>query len=181
MNFRFQVTLSQKDYIDFNAFIHTRSPRGKRQTLFFRIVIAAVVLIYALIFLIHGNFSPDSFLGIIPMLIALALLQIFLGRILLLINRISVPATLKSEKNLYSPVSVLEFYDDRFVEITDDGKTELYYSAVESVSVVDGKMICFHSNPLIAYLLPISCFESKERYDEFLGFIRTKCSEVREY
>ena len=81
----------------------------------------------------------------------------------------------------YSPESIMEFYEDRLVETTSDNKTELKYSAVERISIVDHKMIYIHVNNVMSYILPISSFESREQYDRFLGFIRTKCANIDIY
>lgn len=81
----------------------------------------------------------------------------------------------------YSPESIMEFYEDRLVETTSDNKTELKYSAVERISIVDHKVIYIHVNIIMSYLMPISCFESKEQYDSFLEFMRTKCANIDIY
>ena len=81
----------------------------------------------------------------------------------------------------YSPESVLEFYDDCFVETMPDGKIEQKYSAIERVSIVDNKMIYIHVSNVMGYMLPMACFESIEQYAKFFDFIRTKCANIDVY
>ena len=81
----------------------------------------------------------------------------------------------------YSPSSVIEFYEDSFVETTPDNKTEQRYASIERISIVDNKMIYIHVNNIMAYILPLSCFETKEQYDEFFEFIKTKCFNIDIY
>ena len=81
----------------------------------------------------------------------------------------------------YSPVSEMEFYDESFIEITPDNKSEQKYSAVERVSVIADKVIYIHTNNVMSYILPLCCFESKEQYKDFLDFITTKCSNIDTY
>ena len=81
----------------------------------------------------------------------------------------------------YSPVSEIEFYDESFVEITPDNKTEQKYSAIERVSVVTDKVVYIHVNNVMSYILPLTCFESKEQYDTFLDFVRSKCANIDVY
>ena len=81
----------------------------------------------------------------------------------------------------YSPVSEIEFYDESFVEITPDNKTEQKYSAIERVSVVTDKVVYIHVNNVMSYILPLSCFESKEQYNNFLYFVRSKCANIDVY
>ena len=81
----------------------------------------------------------------------------------------------------YSPVSEIEFYDESFVEITPDNKTEQKYSAIERVSVITDKVVYIHVNNVMSYILPLSCFESKEQYNNFLDFVRSKCANIDVY
>ena len=76
----------------------------------------------------------------------------------------------------YSPESFIEFFEEGFSETTPDNKTEHKYTAIERVSLVDNKMIYIHVNNIMAYMLPLSCFETKEQFDEFIEFLESKCS-----
>ena len=55
------------------------------------------------------------------------------------------------------------------------------YALVEQISIVDNKIIYFHINNLMAYLLPMASFENREQYKEFITFIKTKCNNVVVY
>ena len=81
----------------------------------------------------------------------------------------------------YSPSAVIEFYEDKIVETTPDNKSEYKYSGVERISLVDNKVIYIHLNNIMAYILPVSCFENMEQYNAFLGFITTKCANFDKY
>ena len=81
----------------------------------------------------------------------------------------------------YYPVSEMEFYDESFMEITPDNKTEQKYSAIERVSVITDKVVYIHVNNVMSYILPLSCFESKEQYNNFLDFVRSKCTNIDVY
>ena len=72
----------------------------------------------------------------------------------------------------YSPSSVIDFYEDRFIETTAENKTEQLYSSVERISVIENRII---------YLIPVASFESTSQYDEFLDFMKTKCSTIHIY
>ena len=81
----------------------------------------------------------------------------------------------------YSPASEIEFYDESFVEITPDNKTEQKYSAIERVSVITDNVVYIHVNNVMSYILPLSCFESREQYNNFLDFVRSKCTNIDVY
>ena len=73
------------------------------------------------------------------------------------------------------------YYEDVFIETTPDNRTEQKYSAIERISVVDNKVVYIHVNNIMSYILPFSCFESNEQYNEFFKFIKTKCSNIDIY
>ena len=81
----------------------------------------------------------------------------------------------------YSPVSKITFYEDRFEEITETNKTEQIYSSIERVSVVDKKYIYIHVNSIMAYIVPFSCIESREQYDELMSLLGEACHKIDIY
>jgi len=181
MNFRFNVNVDDQDYLDYNTFWMLRSPYGKKQIISFRITITVLFTIFIFISLFSGKFTVDSFLGIIPMLIVLFLAQIFLTKFFAWSLKGQIKTLKKSGKMGYSPSSIIEFSEDSFIETTSYNKTEHTYSAIERVSIVDNKMIYIHINNVMSYMLPLSCFESKDEYDKFFHFIKTKCANIDIY
>ena len=87
----------------------------------------------------------------------------------------------KQGKLPFEPNTVMEFYDDYFIDLTPDSKTEVKYSAIDRVSVINDKYIYLHLDSARAHLLTSFCFESKEQYDSFVDFIKTKCKNVDVY
>ena len=154
---------------------------AKKQIKTFRIIIAVLFAIYISISLFSGGFSLESIFGVIPMVIVLSLTQIFLTRFFSWSLKGHIKTLKKSGKMGYSPESVIEFYEESFVETTPENKTEHKYSAIERISVVDNKMIYIHVNNVMSYMLPLSSFESKEQYDSFFDFIKTKCANIDIY
>ena len=181
MNFRFNVTITDQDYLDYNTFWMLRSPYGKKQMKIFRIVITVFWVIASLVTLFMDGFSIVSVFGLIPLVIVFFLIQILFPIFFSWALKLQIKILKKSGKMGYSPESMIEFYEDYLVEATSDNKTELKYSAVERISIVDHKMIYIHVNNVMSYILPISCFESREQYDSFLEFIKTKCANIDIY
>lgn len=181
MNYQFNVTMTDQDYLDYNTFWMLRSPYGKKQMKSFRIAITVFFVIASLVFLIIDGLSIVFVFGLIPLVIVFFLIQILFPIFFSWALRWQIKSLKKSGKMGYSPESTIEFYEDRLVETAPDNKTELKYSAVERISVVDHKMIYIHVNNIMSYILPISCFESVEQYDSFLEFIRTKCANIDIY
>ena len=181
MHFKFNISLNDKDYLDYNTFWTIKSPYGKKQMLTFRILIAIIYTFVSFLFLFVGGFSVDAWIGIIPYIILLILFEALLKPFFSWLLKGQIKSLKSKGKMGYSPVAEMEFYDESFIEITPDNKTEQKYSAVERVSVVADKVIYIHVNNVMSYILPLSCFDSKEHYNDFLDFMRTKCTNIDVY
>ena len=179
--FKFNVNLTDNDYLEYNKFWNFRSHYGKHQLITMRIVLAVVIGIFMIAVLIMNGFSTDGFIGIIPLAILLALMEIFLKRYVTYTLKAQLNSLKKKGKVAYSPVSTLEFYDDYLVEITESNKTEQKYSSIERVSVVRGRAVYLHVNSLMAYILPISAFDNKEQFDSFIEFFNSKIKSMDYY
>ena len=181
MKFQFNITTNDQDYLDYHKFWMLRSYYGKKQMITFRIAFTVIICVYILIYLYGGSFTFNSFIEIIPMAILLILFELFLSPLFVLFLKGHLKGLKKKGKMGYSPSSVIEFYEDFFIETTPDNKTEQKYSTIERISIVDNKVIYIHVNNIMSYILPLSCFETKEKYNEFFKFIKTKCLNIDIY
>lgn len=77
MNYRFNVTITDQDYLDYNTFWMLRSPYGKKQMKSFRIVITVFWVIASLVTLFMDGFSIVSVFGLIPFVIVFFLFKSF--------------------------------------------------------------------------------------------------------
>ena len=181
MHFKFHINLNDNDYLNYNTFWIIKSPYGRKQMLSFRIKIAILFAVISFLSLFRRGFSANGWIGIIPYAIVFVLFELLMNPLL----RWTLKRTIKSLKAKgkmgYSPVSEMEFYDESFVEITPDNRTEQKYSAIERVSVITDKVVYIHVNNVMSYILPLSCFESKEQYNNFLDFVRSKCANIDVY
>ena len=181
MNFQFNIKINDQDYLDYNIFWMLRSHYGKKQIKSFRSIITVICVLAVLISLLSGGFSLDSALGCIPVLIIWILIQIFFTKFFVWALKSQIKTLRKSGKMGYSPEAVMEFNEENFIETTPENKTEQKYLAIERISIVENKTVYIHTNNVMAYIIPISCFESKEQYDEFIAFLKTKCKNIDVY
>jgi hypothetical protein len=181
MRFNFYINLNDKDYFDYNIFWIIKSPYGKKQMLKFRILIAILFASVSFLSLFGGGFSAEAWIGVIPYAVLLVLFELLLNPFFIWILKSNLKSLKSKGKMGYSPVSEMEFYDESFIEITSDNKSEQKYSAVERVSVITDKVIYIHVNNVMSYILPLSCFESREQYNDFIDFVRTKCTNIDLY
>ena len=120
MEYRFNVTINEKDYLDYNKFWQFRSPYGKKQIRNIRIYILILFVLYALYHFFKTGFSADGVLSVLPMLLLALFFQIFLKGFFSLVLNLHVKSLKKRGKPGYSPESVMEFFENGFREITPE-------------------------------------------------------------
>ena len=175
MKFKFNVNITQEDYIEFNKIVMTETPAGKKSSKISSLIFIAVCVILVLLTLVNSKFSGVGFIVTGILIIAFLLVYLTLNKA---INNLAIKATVKSLTKIkgklpYSENSVLEFYDDVFVEITDDNKSEMKYSAIENV-FVNEKLVVLFINSMQAYIVPTRSFESIEQKNSFIEFLNER-------
>ncbi len=175
MKFKFNVNITQEDYIELNRIVMTETPAGKKSSKISNLVFIAVCVILVLFTLVTSKFSGEGFIVTGVLIIAFLLVHLTLNKA---INNLAIKATAKSLTKIkgklpYSEHSVLEFYDDIFVEITDDNKSEMKYSAIENVFVNENLVVLF-INSMQAYIVPTRSFESNEQKNSLVAFLNGK-------
>ena len=181
MLYQFDVTLSDKDYLDYNIFWMIKSPYGRKQMLKFRLLIVTIFVVLALISLVSGDFAPQAFLTLIPYAIMLLLVQLLFNSIFILTLKAQMKALKKQGKMGYTPTATIAFFEDKFVESAATNTTEQAYTAIERISVMENRAIYIHVNNVMSYILPFSCFASDEEREALLAFLKTKCGTVDLY
>lgn len=182
MRFQFGVNLSDEDYLAYNQFVMLKSYYGKKQLLRYRIVLAVISCVPLLISLLGYDGSvSEKIIGMIPALILAVGIQLLLPSAFSFSIKRVLKLQKKTGKSGYSAAAQLEFYNDTFSETTDQGKTERPYSALERISILEGKYVYLHINSVMAYILPKSVFASEAQYQEFIGFITEKCPVTDRY
>ena len=181
MLFQFSVALNDDDYLAYNRFHMMRSPYGAKTLRNFRLVLVAIVALFLIPTLSQTGFSPYSLIAVIPSLAILTVMQLLLPTVLMSSVKSQLKRLKKEGKPAYSPKAEIEFYDDYFVETTDENRSEIKYSAVERVSVVDCKYIYIHVNSVMSYIVPVALLDTSEKYDAFMAFLASRCDKIEEY
>ena len=181
MKYCFNVNLTDKDYFEFNKFIAIKSPYNKKQLVTLRLIFPIFFILCIVLLFINDEYSSkERLVSTIIYLILAVIAEIITPSIFTLFLKQNLRFQKKAGKAGYSASSQIEFYDDYFTEMTADGKTENKYSALERISIVDG-YVYIHINGLMCYILPKSVFTSEKQYEEFIGFITSKCNVVDKY
>ena len=174
MRFRIETKCTAEDYLDWNMFWMNKSPYAKRQMVYLRIMLTLIVCIIAFSVVRRGGFSSQAWLRFIFMMLLTVPVQLLLPLYFKYALKRRIKRLEKTGKRLYSPEAVIEFYDDIFVETTPESKIEQKYSSIDRISIVSDKMIYIHINNTMVFILPVRCFESRQQYESFLEFIKTR-------
>jgi len=174
MNCKFDITKTDDDYFEFNKFVSFKTPYGRKQLLSARIMVAVMFAVMALAVLLINGLSLAFYISAPLLAVALVVYEIMFPRFMEKSIKKQINKVKESGKLPYSPHSVMEFYDDKFVEITEKERSEILYSSIERVSVNENKALYLHSDVLRAYIIPLSVFESEAQFNGFLDFISAK-------
>ncbi|MBR3994316.1 MAG: YcxB family protein [Clostridia bacterium] len=181
MRYSFDVEISEKDYYEFNFYHLFNSERGKKSILRSRLLVPAIFLIYLLYYTARGeDFSALLFSSVIYLI--LSLIWFFTVKPLeKLILKLRITSLLKKEKRPYASRCTMEFYDEHFVEVTEDSKSESKYDALYKVAINEGKAIYLYRNSIVANLIPFGVFKTEAERSEFLDFINKKTNKEKEF
>lgn len=178
MNFRFNVNLSDKDFLDFNYFHMLKSHYGRKTYILLKTLLLVLPLVFWLVGYTIHSFSED-YLTMLIILIPLCLIMFFMVKPFMKFSvKQQLKTWMKKGKKPYSTEAVMEFSDEIIIETTSENRTELKYTAVDSVYVVKGEIIYIYVNAAQAYLIPYASFENENQFNSFIEFIGNKTKPV---
>ena len=174
MLYRFETKTTDKDYYEFNKYHTTDSPDVKKSGLIGKLYLPIIFLIMFIYYIIRGDDWYSLSFSLIIFSIISVVWFFSLKPLSLLFLKLHIKFMKKNGKLPYSNFAILEFYDDYFVEITENTKTEIKYDAIFKVRVNEQKAIYIYQNAVLAYIIPFDVFYSSVARDEFLDFIHQK-------
>ncbi len=181
MYFKFDAIMNDEDYINFNVFYQTMTPEGKRGIKRTRIRLIIVSLLMCIIV-----FSLSQSPGATAYVFSVLLIYFIVFCLRKKQNAVSVTKrslkiSRESGRQLYSQHSVMEFFDDYFVESANGIRTEIMYSVIKSIKISNGRYLYIDINNSGIYILPFKAFSSNEECTAFIDFLRTKVQNVEFY
>ena len=84
-------------------------------------------------------------------------------------------------KPSFDPISKLEFYEDKLVEIGTTKRTEQGYDGIEGVHIVEDRYIFIYDGHSSSFVLPVPQVKAQLNQEEFIDFLSQKCSKVEYY
>ena len=181
MLFKFNKTLSEEDYFAFNVFQSLESEYGKnwirRRRIFF---ITYVVFATALVVCINGWRTYSIYFTIFTALVTI-LYMLLLKKMVVRNLKMQMKQLKKTSKLPFDRASTMEFYEDKFVDITASTRTEESYNAIERICIVKDQYVFLYYSSTGAYVLPIVQIKAQISYEEFVNFLSGKCANVHTF
>lgn len=181
MLFQLNINLSEDDYLDFNKFHAFESMHGKKLIDKTRVFFVLAIIILAAFFLLVMGFTTFSITYAALLLLFAVLYMVFFKKLLTRIVKTQIKRLKKVGKLPFDPVSTLEFYEDKMVEITPQKRTEQSYSIFERICVVKNRYILLYHSSVGAYILPAAQVKAQLNQEELVSFLSNKCTKVEYY
>ena len=181
MHYQLNIKLTDEDYLAFNVFHNLESKDGKKMVIKGRMIFSGMILLLSAAYLLLKGWGIESviYLALVIIISAIYLVRYKKGMIRSMRNHIN---RLKKKGKLpFDPESTLEFYEDRFVEITPTCRSERDYHILERICVLKDRYLLLYNSSIGAYILPIPQIKKQTNLQEFLDFIMSKCSTVEHY
>lgn len=181
MQYKLNVELTDKDYLEFNLFQSFKSAYGRKNIKKSRIIFLAAMAALAAIVIIFRGFSTAGliYLGII---IVLTLVYMILFKRIMAASLVKqLKALKKSGKLPYDKNATLEFGEDSFTETTPTQHNERTYDSLEKICIYGEKYVFLFTSSMSAYILPVPQVKKQVSQKAFLDFLGTKCANIEQY
>lgn len=181
MRFELQIKTTEEDFIGFNVFHTIRSVYGKQMTRRMKLLVAGMFALAAVLYFLMKGVTGESVLYAVVLAVVGGLFLLRYDKIFEKAMGKTVKRMTKTGKMPYAADSRLEFYEDSFVEITPEGRTERAWSSVERLCLVDGRVWYLYLNNSSALVLPVEQIKAQTDMDALLRFLTEKCPQVERF
>lgn len=174
MPYKFHVDTDDKGYLKLNEHHLLSTFYGKKQIFQFRVITIIMFAVLSAIVLCLDELTFETILFAVLISICALVFVLLTPKYLLQVTKWTARSMKKLGKLPYTPSADIEFSEDSMTETTDTMKTELKYSAIDRVTVIDLEVIFFHINAAQFYFLPYSAFRTVDEQNAFLEFVDKK-------
>ena len=181
MLYKLNINLTEEDYFDFNKFHSFETTHGKKLINKARIFFILAMVVLAALFMIVMGVTTFTVIYAAILLLFTLLYMVFFQKILTRNIKAQIKKLKKIGKLPFDPVSTLEFYEDKMVEITESKRSEQSYDIFERVCIVKDRYILLYHSSVAAYILPVAQINTQGNQKEFVDFLTSKCTNVEYY
>ena len=171
--YKFEYMLEDRDYVAFSIHHMRNSQANKKSLLITRLLILSIFfLVFLRNFLYYAEHSVFVerliFYVIFSMILCLAMKPLFEFML-----KVQIKMAKKEGKLPYDSNIVMEFYEDYFIEITNETESKTKYTKIEKIIFGD-KAIYILLSAIQAVIIPYSAFKTERKRHEFESFIKSR-------
>ena len=178
MLFQLNINLTEDDYLAFNNFHSFESAHGKKTLKKTRLFFTLTMVLLAALFVLAVGVTTFSVVYTVLLLLFTLLYMVFFKKILTHNMKAQIKRLKKVGKLPFDPVSTIEFYEDKMVEITSSKRIEQGYSSFERICVVKDRYILLYHSSVGAYILPVAQIKAQVNQENLVDFLSKKCTNV---
>ena len=172
MQFQFDITLTDEDYVAYNCFHAFYSPQGKknikRSRIFFIVFMSILALIWLSVYIVFAALLAIA--TVVYMVLYQKIVERNIGK--------QIQRLKKTGRLPFDATTTLEFYEDKMIETTPTARTERTYEKLERICVLEGRYIFLYDSSVTAYIIPINQIGDLDKQAAFICFMSKKCSTV---
>ena len=175
---KFNINVTEQEYIKFNIFFNFHSSVGKRALLFGRLTLPAVAALAVFILCVAG--SDRSFIlteALVLLIVSIIWIVGYPGIFKRQLTK-NFQRMKKDGKLPYHEKETIEFLDSEVVAVSEDEEMHKKYADIEKVWVT-GEFIMITIDSMRAFILPVRCLDNRK--EELLDFLKTKVEDRIEY
>ena len=164
MKFKFDIKINEEDFYKFNEFVILRSPYGKKSMRALRLAIVIMLGLFSGMSFLMNGVTKGTLIGLGATAVLVLVFQIALNPLMKRTLRKQINNMNSAGKSAYCSSSVMEVYDDHFIDNQEDGEHKVRFTSVERVSIIKNKFVYIHVNSATGYIIKRDAFESDEQF-----------------
>ena len=178
MEYQFNITISDNDYIAFNLFHTKYSPQGKNALRRIRNLSFGLILIIIALKVSADGLTLET--GIYAVLLSLFVLLFFFAYKMLMgkLTALLVKSMQNTGKPPYDKEITFQFREDVFIDTVPSKRTEAGYELIEHIYSFKDRYLFIYVTSMSAHILPISQLKEQLDLEAFTAFLSAKSVKI---
>ena len=181
MLIQLNINLSEDDYFAFNKFCIIESADGKRAIRKDRIFFILGMAVLAAVIIFMLGLTTYAMTYVAGLLLWTLICMLLTKKMLVWNLKARLKRAKKRGKLPFDPVSTLEFYEDKMVDIAASSRTERSYAVLERICILKERYIILYDTSISGNIIPIPQVKRQVNYEDFVEFLSQKCANIEYY
>lgn len=179
MKYRFQGPIKAEDYYQFREYHLLHTPEGKKQIrrerislIWYAVWLAGIFYLYWSTGIIRNRYQ-DLIIWAVVCVALFVLRQIFLVKQIKDRFRRNAEKEFKQNEKFDTGDPILEFYEDGFVDLSDQIRTEVEYRSLQKAVIYKNRQLFLLVNTR-GFVIPFTTFRDEAQAAEVVAFLQSR-------